>query len=63
MSRAGIGHMPLENIAGSSNGRIDASEAFHLGSSPSPAASTEKDVHLDVFFCAMMTALETRKPD
>ena len=29
----------VEYIAGSSNGRIVASEAIHLGSSPSPAAS------------------------
>ena len=28
----------VSNFAGSSNGRIDASEAFHLGSNPSPAA-------------------------
>lgn len=32
----------LNSIAGSSNGRIVASEAIHLGSSPSPAANYDE---------------------
>ena len=40
-------------VAGSSNGRIDASGAFHLGSNPSPAA-----LHRNKMVVALSATLE-----